>query len=526
MIVRFNIKKRSDSYSISTMENNNKRIAKNTVFLSVRMVIVLLIGLYISRALLSTLGVVDFGIYNVVCGFVAMFAFINTSMINGIQRFYNFEYGRNGEDGARKVYHCALITQTAIALLVVVATETFGIWYLNNKLVIPPERFTAAVYVFHFSVLSLLFPILQIPYSASITAHERMDYYAIVSVIDVILKLLIVLALPFIDYDHLVIYGLLTISINILNFLMYYIYAKRNFSELHGKIELDKKLLKNMLSFSGWNLFGSFSGVMRDQGLNLMLNSFFGPVVNAARGVAYQVSGGVQSFVVNITTASRPQLTQSYAQGNISRTFNIMYSMSKMCYISVFVFALPVLLETEYILHLWLGENIPEHTQSFVVLVVLSSLIHVYNPPTSFVVHATGKMRAYQTISSIFSLILLPVSYFFLKHGSSAEMVFVLYFIFTVLGQALCLYILHRLIPFSIIEYLKNVIWPCILLSISAAIIPIAIHVFMPYSFARFCVVVAISMLLVIFTSYSMGLNMTEKKIVKDFTIKILGKFY
>lgn len=507
------------------INKNNQLIAKNSVLLTIRMVVVLIIGLYTSRVILHVLGVEDYGIYNVVGGFVSMFVFINTSLNNGIQRFFNFELGKNGVEGARRVYHCALCTQFIIAFIIVVAIETFGVWYLHNKLVIPAERFLAAQYIFQFSVISILFTILSVPYCAAVTAHEKMNYYAIVSIIDVILKLIIVFLLPFINADSLVIYGALIVLVSALNFLLYFVYACNHFPEMHGCFIIDWDLIRKMFSFSGWNLFGSFGGVMKEQGLNLLLNAFFGPTVNAARGVSYQLSHGVQSFVGNITTASRPQITQSYAQGNVNRTFNIMYSMSKMCYISVFIFALPVILETDLLLKLWLGDSVPEHTHAFVVLIVGASLIHVFNPPTSFVVHATGKMKKYQTISTLFNLLILPVSYFFLNNGSSPEIVFVLYFVFMLLGHIICLILLRSIIFYSIKDYIIKVIWPCALLSIAACILPSLLHVMMDESFMRLFIVSIVSGICVLFFSFYLGMNISERALVTDFVKKKLNKW-
>lgn len=498
------------------VENSgNKRIAKNTVFLSIRMVIVLIIGLYTSRVILQVLGIEDYGIFNVVGGFVSMFAFINTSMNNGIQRFYNYELGKRGEEGAHEVYRCALLTQLFIAIVVFVAIETFGLWYIYNKLVVPSERFGATLYIFQFAVVSIMFTIFSVPFSAAITAHERMDYFAIVNIVEVVLKLLIVLVLPFINADSLIVYGVLVALVSVLSFLMYYVYAKVNFTELRGNNKHNKDLMKGILSFSGWNLFGSFAGVVKEQGLNLLLNAFFGPVVNAARGVAYQVLNGVQSFVSNITTASRPQLTQSYAQGNLDRTFHIMYSMSKLCFISVFIFALPVMLEVEPLLQLWLGESIPEHTPAFIILIVGASLIHVFNPPISFVVHATGNMKNYQTYTTIFSLLLLPVAYLFLRKGAEPEIVFVLYFFFQILGQILCMYILRTIVSFSIWDYIKNVIWPCGVLVIVSSILPILVHNVMDMSFWRLLIVSMVSGLCVITASYFLVLSEAERNLVR-----------
>lgn len=503
------------------LKQNNQIIARNTIFLTIRMVVVLGIGIYTSRVLLHTLGVEDFGIYNVVCGFVAMFGFLNTSMNNGIQRFYNYELGKNGEEGARRVYHCSLITQTIIAVVVLVFAETFGLWYVYNKLVVPPERLLASVWVYHSAIISLLFLILQIPYSAAIMAHEKMDYYAICSVLDVVIKLLIVLSLPFINYDHLVVYGLLMICISVLNFCLYFVYSKIHFSEVHGLFSLKKNLLKEMISFSGWNLFGSLSGVMKEQGLNVVLNLFFGPIVNAAQGLAYQVSSGVQSFIINITTAARPQLTQSYAQGNIDRTIHIMFSMSKMSYICIYILALPVMLEVNFILKVWLGDTIPDHTNMFVILVVAYSLINVFNPPVSFVVHATGKMRNYQLVSSFCSLCLLPLSYLILCLGAKPEFIFVLNIIFMAITQVLSLIILHYLVYFSILDYFKSVFSRCILLSIVAAIFPVIANVFLSEGIIRFFLVSILSAISVIILSYFIVFNSTEQELVQ----KYIGKF-
>lgn len=481
------------------------------------MVVVLIIGIYTSRVLLHTLGVEDYGIYNVVCGFVAMFAFLNTSMNNGIQRFYNYELGKHGEEGARKVYHCSVATQISISIMIVLLTETIGLWYIDNKLVVPPDRLYAAECVFHSAVVSLVFLIIQIPYSAAIMAHERMDYYAICSVIDVLLKLLIVLALPFIDKDNLIVYGILMIGISVLDFFLYYVYAKYNFSELKGKFHLNRNLFKEMIVFSGWNLFGSFSGVMKEQGLNVLLNLFFGPVVNAARGLAYQVSGGVQSFIINVTTAARPQLTQSYAQGNYSRTINIMFSMSKMSYICLFILALPVIMESHYLLKIWLGNEIPAHTNSFVILVVLYSLFHVFNPPTSFVVHATGKMRAYQLYSSVVSLMLLPASYLALELGCTPEFIFVLNIIFMVLIQITSILILKQLISFSLLDYLSKVILVCAIMSLLSSIAPYIIYMVFDEGFVRLLLMTAVSSISVLFFSFFIVLNNTEKQIVYSY---------
>ena len=492
-------------------------IAKNTVFLTLQTVFVLFVSLYTSRVILKVLGVEDFGVFNVVGGFVSMFAFLNTSMINGIQRFYNYELGKNGEAGLTRVYNTALVIQALLGIFILLLTETFGLWYINEVMVIPPERIVAARYIFHFSVVSLFIMIMQIPYTSAIIAHEHMGFYALVNVFDTILKLAIALAIPYIEADKLVVYGFLIFMINVINWLLYFAYSKFYFSEIKLLHIFNYQQFKEMLCFSGWNMFGSFSGVMKEQGINMILNLFFGPVVNAARGIAYQVTGAMQGFVANVNTASRPQLTQSYASGDLGRSIQIMYSMSKLGVLTLTLLSIPVIFEIDYILDLWLDTEIPLHTNTFVQLVVLNSLVLCLNPPVSFLVHATGKMRNYQMITSIFALLILPLSYLFLHNGASPEFVFVLLIIFTILGQILCVSIVKTLIDFSVREYMGNVITPLFSLFIAAPIFPLIPRLLMEQSFIRLVVVCIVSSLSTSIIGYYVVLNKVERDSIISF---------
>lgn len=496
------------------LQQNNSRIAKNTIFLSIRMVIVLLVSLYSSRVILQTLGVEDFGIYNVVGGFVSMFAFLNTSMNNAIQRFYNYEIGKNGSDGERQVYNTALVIQICLAVVIIAATETFGLWYIYHKMVIPPERFSAALWIFQFSIASLVLLIVQIPYSAAIMAHEKMNYYAIVSVLDAVLKLGVALLVVYIPYDKLVGYGAMILGISMINFCLYFFYAKYNFRDLKLKRHFEKGLFKKMLSFSGWNLFGSFARVMKEQGLNMLLNLFFGPVVNAARGVAYQVSGALHGFVNNITIAARPQLTQAYAQGKVSRTMSIMFSVSKLCYVTLLLMAMPIMLEIDFILHIWLGNNIPENTNVFVIIVIITSLIHVFNPPTSFVVHATGRMKKYQFVSGSINLMILPVVYVFLKLEFPAASAFIISAIFALVGQVVAIRILRSLIDFSIKQYLLDVILPTFIITIISVLVSLAPRYFLDYGWLRLVAVTFSSAIAIIVSTFIVGMTEKEKEMI------------
>lgn len=499
----------------------NKRIAKNSIFLSIRMVFVLAITLYTTRAVLGILGVEDYGIYNVVCGFVAMFTFLNTSMSNGIQRFFNFELGKNGVDGAKRVYNTAIFIQIILVLIIVTFAETFGLWYLNNKMVIPESREVAAHFIFQFSVLSFVFVIMQAPFTAAVMAHEKMDFYAVVSIIDAILKLVIVFIVPLVDADKLIIYGLLFALINLSDFVIYYIYCKKNFVEVNFVNLFDKNTFNSMLSFSGWNIFGALSSVMKEQGINLVMNLFFGPVVNAARGVATQVSSGLQSFVQNITVPVRPQVIQSYAQGNIDRTMHLTYSISKLSCCFLYLVSLPILVELQYVLKLWLGNNIPEHTNTFVYIIVITCFISNLNSAISGVVHASGIMRLYQIAGGLAGVLSVPAAYFTLKLGGSPESALWVSFASMLIAQINALLILKTIVKYSIKDYLKQVIAPFVGVLITTVFIPFIPQFFMQEGFARFCLVCFISMTSTLLSIYILALNKGEKNLVLQMVNKI-----
>lgn len=489
------------------------------------MLIVLVISLYSSRIILQILGVEDFGIYNVVGGFVAMFSFLNTSMTNSIQRYYNFSLGKKECFSISEVYSCAVIIQIILAIVIVILTETIGIWYMNTKMIIPPERFNAAFWVFHLSVISLVIVVIQVPFVSAVMAYEKMNFFAIVSVIDAVLKLCIVLLLPYLPGDRLIMYGLIMLLITIFDFFLYFIYSKRLFERLRfRKTNLSAGLFRNILSFSAWNMFGTFAQICKDQGLNMILNLFFGPVVNAARGIAFQVKNAIDGFSANISTAARPQFTQSYAQGDVGRTIFLMFSISKLCYITLFALSLPLMIEVDYVLHLWLGDIVPEYTSIFVILICASTLISIFNPQMSYVVHATGNMKLYQTVGSIVDLLVLPVAYLFLKLGYSPESVFVVSMVFVFIKQIVCLLIVRHLVTFSIKNYCIGVVIPLLLMSLMTFAAVIGIHTLLQTGFARLIVVVLSSTVCIVVLSYLMVLNSREKEIVLEFVRKKLQR--
>lgn len=495
---------------------NDKRIARNTIYLTIRMFFVLGVSLYTSRVILAALGIEDFGIYNVVGGFVTMFAFLNNAMTTGIQRFYNVELGKNGIAGANKVYITSLFSQLTLAVVILVIAESLGLWYMYNKMVVPDARFDAAVYIFHFFVFSLVINIMSVPYSAVIMAHEKMDYFAFVSIFDAVLKLGIALVVPHVSTDRLIAYGFLMLTITIVDLCLFVVYAKNKFEEIHFVKIFNGALFKSLLTFSGWNIFGKVAIMFKEQGLNMVLNIFFGPVVNAARGIAFQVNGALAGFINNINIAVKPQLTQAYAQGDCQRTFSLMFSMSKLCYIILLFMAVPVCMEIDFILQIWLGDNVPEYTNIFIILVIATTFINNLNAPVSFVVHAIGKMKKYQITTSAIELLILPVAYIILKMGGAPWVVFVVALFFVVIGQIISLKILKELEDYSIKYYLIDVILPLLIVSAGSTLASFIVFQVLSSGFLSLCLVTVVSSITILILSYLFVLNSSEKDTVKN----------
>lgn len=500
---------------MSIESEKNNRIAKNTVFLYLRMIIVLFLTLYISRIILEVLGVEDFGIYNVVGGFVAMFAFLNTSMSNGVQRFFNVDIGANEGRNLREIYTASLYIQLILAGIILIVVEIAGIWYINNIMVIPSNRLLAANWVFQFSILSFLSVIIQVPYVAAVMAYERMNFFAFVSVADVVLRLGSVFLLKYINStDALILYSLFIFIISIANLSLYYIYVKKHFNTIRLAKVKDRNLFFQMVSFSGWNVFGSFAYMVKDQGLNLLLNVYFGPIVNAAKAISFQVSSALNGFSTNIFTAFRPQLMQSYSSKDYRRTTTLMFTMSKFTFFLMVLIAFPVIVEIKYVLQLWLGDNVPEKTELFTMIVILNMLVTNFNPPVSQVVHATGKMKKYQIVTSLVLTSILPISWIFLKLGASAEIVFWVSLIVSVINQLICLFVLRGIFEYSIRDYFCRVIYPCLIVSFVVFPFTYGMHELFEMGFHRLIIVTSINLIVSSIAIYMLGLTLNERKLL------------
>lgn len=510
---------------MSNIIPNNKRIALNTLFLYLRQIIVLLLTLYLSRLVLDVLGVEDFGIYNVVGGFVYMFAFMNTSMANGVQRFLNIDIGETGGNNIKKIHSISVCIQILLACIFLLLAETIGLWYINNVMVVPDDRLFAANWVFQCSILSFIFVILQVPYTAAVMAYEKMNYFAFVNVTDVVLRFISVYIMTFIrDVDNLILYSCIIMLVSAISFSLYYVYSKKKFKTLIFEKKNDKNLFRQMISFSGWNIFGSFAYMIKDQGLNMLLNLYFGPIVNAARAVSYQVSSALNGFSGNVFTAFRPQLMQSYSSKNYNRTTLLMFTMSKFTYFLMVLIAFPIIIEIDFILSIWLGNNVPNQTSIFTVLVILNMLVTNFNPPVSQVVHATGNMRRYQIITSIVLTSILPISWLFLHLGFSAISVFIITLIISIINQFICLIVLKKIYEYSISLYLLNVLFPCFIVSVVVLPLTYLVHIFLEIGVIRLLTVFGINFLVSIVAIFYIGLTETEKNVILTKVKSILKK--
>ncbi len=504
-----------ETTTTSTSSQKNKRIAKNTLMLYFRMILIMLVSLYTSRVILNTLGVEDYGIYNVVGGVVTMFAFFNIAMSSATQRFLSYEIGKGDFKQLRKTFNATQIIHIGIAILIFILAETVGLWFVKTYLVIPPERLEAAIWVYHFSVLSFMVSIIQVPYNATIIAHERMNVYAYVSIIEVLLKLLIVFMLTWITFDKLKLYGILHFAVVFLIAVIYRIYTRRNFEETEFEVVRDRKLYKRLISFSGWNLLGNIAVILKGQGVNILLNIFHGPAVNAARGIAYQVQGALYSFVTNFQMAMKPQIIKSFAANDFDYMHQLIYRGSKFSFYLLFCLSLPVILETEFILKIWLNE-VPDYTVIFLKLVIIDILVESVSGPLVSGAHASGKIKFYQFVVGFIFMLNLPISFIFLKLGYPPQSTMLISVIITIVNLIARVNIVSKLVQFKRIDFFKKVVLPIILVAMVSIIIPLILASLLDIGFGRLIATIIASLISIIGTIYLIGLTRDEKLFVNN----------
>ncbi|WP_430974580.1 lipopolysaccharide biosynthesis protein [Sunxiuqinia rutila] len=502
---------------------NNKRIAKNTAMLYFRMLLTMAVSLYTSRIVLNTLGVEDFGIYNVVGGFVTMFGFLNSAMASATQRFLAFEIGKGDKIQLRNVFSMSVNIHFLIAFLILILAETIGLYFVNTQLTIPPERMIAARWVYQFSILALMVNMISVPYNAIIIAHERMNVFAWVSIAEVGLKLLIVFMLQWFGFDKLKFYAVLMFGVALLIRLIYGLYCGKKFKESKFRFYWDKPLFKTLISYAGWNLWGNAAGVIMGQGVNILLNIFFGPVVNAARGIAYQVRSAVNQFVQNFQMAMNPQIIKSYAAGDLKYMHQLIFQGAKYSFFLLFALSLPIMLETEIILKLWL-KTVPDYTVIFTRLVLINVLVDCISGPLMTAAQASGKIKLYQGVVGGLLILNLPVSYIFLKLGYAPEITLYISIGISIIALLARLKIISPLVKLDILGYLKEVvskISPVILISM---IIPILIKSFLHEGFARLLIITFSSLIVVGITIYFVGLEKNEQNFLTNKLKQVLAK--
>ena len=502
---------------------NNKRIAKNTMFLYLRMLFSMFVSLFTSRVILHALGVEDYGIYNVVGSIIAMFSFINGGMVSATQRFLNFELGKGNIERLKQVFSTALQIHVLIALIIVILGETIGLWFLYEKLVIPPDRMVAAFWVYQCSVISCVVSIMSVPYNADIIAHEKMSAFAYISILEVILKLVIVYMLYIATWDKLIVYAVLILIVQLIIRFIYANYCKRHFEESHYHHKIDKPLFKEMFGFAGWSFWGNLSAMLYIQGLNFMLNIFFGPIVNAARGIAVQVQAAVQQFVSNFQVAINPQITKSYAIGELNQMHNLMFRSARFSFILLFFLTLPILINTEYILTLWL-KTVPQDTVTFTRIMICISLIYTIANPCVIANQATGKVKVYQAVVGGILLLILPISYIALKLGAPAYSVFIVHFFIELVAQFARMYMLRNLIHLPLRSYFKNIYIPIIGVVVISSIAPIYIYYHLEYGFMSFIIVSLICCVSVAVTALSLGLTKEERRFIYNKIVSLVRR--
>lgn len=500
---------------------NNKRIAKNTLLLYIRMLLGMLVSLYTFRVVLQTLGVEDYGVYNVVGGIITMFTFMNSAMSSATSRYITFELGRGDINQLKKVFSATIQIHILISLLIFILGESIGLWFLMNELVIPEGRMNAAMWVYQCSIVACVVNIMSVPYNADIIAHEKMSAFAYISVLEIILKLLIVYLLILLPFDKLKVYAILVLLVGLLIRYIYTRYCHKNFEESHYIHRIDKPLLKEMISFSWWNMWVKLAEVFCNQGLNMMLNIFFGPVVNAARGIALQIQGVTHQFVGNFQMALNPQITKTFAANDLQQMHSLMFRSARFSFMVLFAISLPLILEANYILALWLG-IVPDNTVTFTRLIIVISLYYPLANPCVVANQATGKVKDFQVVIGGILLLILPISYIILKLGAPAYSIFIVHFCMESIAQYTRMYMLRKTINLPMSLYLKNIYIPIFGVIVLSIILPLGVYFQVEEGFSRLLLVGIACIFSVVISSLYIGMTYNERMFFINKFLKIL----
>lgn len=486
---------------------DSKRIAKNTLFLYFRMLLIMGVTLYMSRVVLKALGEDDFGLYNVVGGIVMLFAFLNNSLGAATSRYLTYELGRKDYVRLNTIFNVALIVHIAIALIIILLAETVGLWLLYNKMTIPPDRLDASFWVYQISIVTMFVNLTQVPYNATIIAHENMTIYAYVGLIEAAAKLTIAYMIAISPIDRLVFYALLLCLLQVSIMIFYRIYCIRRYPESHIRLCRDRSLYREIFSYAGSDLIGQLSVMAQGQGLNMLLNIFFGPAVNAARGIAYQIQGAVTQFYYNFMTATKPQIIKSYAEGDTGGMWQLVERSSCFSFYLVWMICLPVFLETDTILSLWLGKY-PDYTVSFTILILILCLIQTVKVPRTTIFHAMAKIFWSNITVGIVLCLAFPLAYVFLRLGYSPNSVFWASNITLALSEIVSIAVLRHFMKFSVSGYVTRVYLRCLLVAAVSFVVPYLIYDrFLDPGLLRLVVTCMVSIASVSLTSLFLGMD-------------------
>lgn len=503
------------SESIS-VHSNNRQLAKNTIVLYIRTIIVMIISLYTSRVVLSELGVDDYGIYNVVGGTIAMFGIVSGSISNAISRFITFELGRGNQKRLNEVFSTSFTIQIVITLVILLLGETIGVLFLNSYMNIPSARYVAANWVFQSALIAFVINLLVLPYNACVIAHEKMTAFAYISMLDAFLKLLIVLALPYFLFDKLIVYSVLLVISAFLVGIVNWLYCKLKFSECHYVFSYNKTLIRKMAGFSIWQFMTNTCWIVNNQGLNILSNIYFGVSVNAARGIAAQVDGAINQFVGNFTTALNPQIVKSYASQDRKRLFDLICMGSKYSYFMLLVIALPIFFEADVILRLWL-KQVPENTLSFLRIVIIASMTNMLGNTSVMACQATGNLRLYAILVSVVGYMVFPLTWLLFELGFPAEAA---YYCFALLFTILIfvrLYVMNRLINFPPSLFVQQVIVRISFVTLLSFILPSMVAFMIPESLGRLFIMIVVCVLSSMMSIYWGGLKQSERETISGY---------
>lgn len=512
---------------MSENQINNKRIAKNTGLLYIRMIFLLCISFYTTRAVLDVLGVVDLGIYNVVGGIVAMFSFINGSLSSASSRFITYELGRGDKTEIQKTFNTIVTVHYLFGVVLFIIAETAGLWFVLNKLVIPDERTTAAFWVYQSAVLSAVIVIASAPFNAQIIAHEKMSAFSYISIYEGVAKLAIVLLLYLCKTDKLIFYAFSLVCVQISVRCMYAYYCNRHFEESSYKLEWCRDRIKTVFSYAGWVVTGSVAFLSCTQGLNIILNLFFGPAVNAARALAVQLQAALNQFTTSFMTAVKPQITKSYAQGDLTRMHSLVLSGSKLGALLMVAVLVPIITNTEFLLGLWLKE-IPEHTIIFVRIMLLTCVVRTLMDTTMAAIHATGDIRKAEIVEACCMFSLLPIAYVLLKFFSvTPEVVMVVYLICEIYTQFGRVWVIYPKVGLSRKDFVTRIIMPVL----ASGLISFAVCVILKqilYSDSIICSLLFLffSFIITVISIWIAGINSVERNLTRDAIKKITDRVF